>query len=232
MDAASPDAADWHPLARERVEALCRGAVTAAGVDGAGVSLITRSGSRATVCATDEQAAQIEDWQFTFGEGPCVDAATWRSPVLVDDLTDPTEAVAARWPAFLPEAASIGVHAAFAFPLRIGAIALGAMDLYRMRPGGLSARELEAALLAADAIALTLLDLGSAAEPFVDNREARASYRLEVHAAAGMMSVQLGVPIEEALVHLRAAAWSQGRSINDVAADVVSRRVRYPQEEP
>jgi hypothetical protein len=40
-----------------------------------------------------------------------------------------------RWPTFLEGAGAAGVRAVFAFPLRIGAITLGALDLYRDRPG-------------------------------------------------------------------------------------------------
>ena len=227
----------WHPVVRRRVETICRHTVEAAAVDGGGVSLVTPGGHRGTVCATDDRAAQIEEWQFTFGEGPCVDASNWGSPVLVADLTDPREGVAPRWPAFLQHAHEVGVRATFAFPLRIGAISLGVMDLYRLQPGPLEGEQLTSSLLGADAAALALLDLDLAGhEPSddptaLDDGDSRASYRLVVHAAAGMMTVQLGVSIEHALLHLRAAAYAQGRSINDVAADVVNRRVRYSPEE-
>jgi hypothetical protein len=42
-----------------------------------------------------------------------------------------------------------------------------------------------------------------------------------------MVSVQLGVPIAEALIRLRARAFSTGRSVSDVADDVVARRFRF-----
>jgi hypothetical protein len=45
----------------------------------------------------------------------------------------------------------------FAFPLRIAARTVGALDMYRGRPGDLSAAQLAAALMAADAAALVLL---------------------------------------------------------------------------
>lgn len=227
----------WHPAVRARVESICQRTVEAAAVDGGGVSLVTPAGHRGTVCATDDRAAQIEEWQFTFGEGPCVDASNWRSPVLVADLIDPREGVAPRWPAFLFHADKAGVRAAFAFPLRIGAISLGVMDLYRLEPGPLEGEQLTSSLLGADAAALALLDLNldlhdSSGDPDVlDDGPSRASHRLVVHAAAGMMTVQMGVPIEHALLRLRAAAFAQGRSINDVAADVVNRRVRFSPEE-
>lgn len=54
-----------------------------------------------------------------------------------------------------------------------------------------------------------------------------ATYRAEVHQATGMVSVQLGVSLAEALVRLRARAYADGRPIAQVAADVVGRRLRF-----
>jgi hypothetical protein len=222
--------ASWHPHVRGEVERTCRACVIATAAEGGGVSLVTASGHRATVCATDEVASVIEERQFTLGEGPCVDATTSLSPVLVADLRDPGEGVQRRWPAFLDAAEGVGVRAAFAFPLRIGALALGAMDLYRTTPGGLSAEQLRAALLTADTLALRLLDLRQELEDEEDGR-APAAYRLEVHGAAGMLTVQLGVGIDAALAHLRATAFATDRPVEAVAADIIAGRLRLDQEE-
>lgn len=221
-----PNAVGPRPEAVQRVEQTCRRCLLPVGVDGGGVALVTGRGHRATVCATDDVASRIEDIQFLLGEGPCIDASSTRSPVLVADLTDPREGVQVRWPGFLPDAAEWGVRAVFAFPLRLGAIALGAMDLYRREPGPLSAGQLRAALLAADAAALALLDVAAPADIGGDGAQP-VDFRLAVHAAAGMVQVQLRTTIEMALVHLRAAAYVEGRSINDVAAEVVEGRRRF-----
>lgn len=217
----------WPAYVAEHVEHLCRTCVQGNAVDGGGVSLVTRSGHRGTVCATDPRAAALEEAQFTLGEGPCFDAALSVAPVLVPDVSDPLPGQGGRWPGFLESASGIGVGAVFAFPLRIGAVSIGAMDLYRADPGELGPDEVRSAVLTADAMALFLLGLGVRSEELVDDEAAGSAYRLEVHAAAGMMSVQLGVPVDEALVHLRAAAYGQGRPIDEVAADIVRGRLRY-----
>jgi len=41
-----------------------------------------------------------------------------------------------------------------------------------------------------------------------------------------MLTVQLGVPVAEAFVRLRAYAYSQDRRLADVAGDIVARRLR------
>jgi hypothetical protein len=215
----------------DRVERLCRQALAPAGVDGAGVALVTRNGHRATVCSTDETAAQIEEAQFTLGEGPCVDASAGRSPVLVDDLTDRSHGVQDRWPGFLDHAAAAGVRAVFALPLRIGAVGFGAIDLYRRAPGPLGPGQLRAALLTTDAVALLLLDLVTDRAGLPEHDEGLPGARFRVHGAAGMVKVQLATTIEHALAQLRAVAFAQDRSVDDVAADVIEGRLRFPQED-
>ncbi len=216
-----------------QAERLCREAISAVDVDGAGLSMMTSAGHRGTVCATDDVARRVEDLQFALGEGPCFDAFTGGGPVLIADMNVALGAEGARWPVFTEAVAAAGVGALFAFPLLIGAIPLGALDLYRRRAEGLTPVELRAAWRIADAAADALLDVrsGTAMDLPADAAPAGASYRLEVHQATGMVSVQLGVPIDEAFLRLRAYAYSRERNIDDVARDVVAGRLQLLPEE-
>jgi AmiR/NasT family two-component response regulator len=56
-------------------------------------------------------------------------------------------------------------------------------------------------------------------------------HRAEVYQAQGMVQVQLGVSLEEAMVRLRAHAFVQGRTLVEVAADVVARRLILERDE-
>ena len=200
-------------------------------ISGAGISMVTKTGNRGVVCATDDVSARIEDLQFTLGEGPCVDAAQFGAPVMVPDLRTPDDIVVDRWPAFLEGAGAAGVRAVFAFPLRIGAINVGVLDAYRSVPGPLRDGQLRAALLAADAAALALLDIDPTGDLFSDNADARSTYQLQVHQATGIVQVQLEIPTEEAFLMLRARAFALGRPLVDVATDVVARRLRFSVED-
>ena len=118
-------------------------------------------------------------------------------------------------------------------PLRVGVVSVGALDLYRDVPGALTADQLSAALTAADAAAVALLQLDTgSASSFADNTVGRAAYQLQVHQASGMVMVQAGVTVEEAFLLLRAHAFAVGRPVADVARDVVERRLRFPVEDP
>jgi GAF domain-containing protein len=193
--------------------------------------MLTKAGNQGTVCATDERAARVEDLQLTTGVGPCIDAVTSGSPVLIADL-DRSEGVdLARW-ASLGDLSTSGVRALFAFPLRIGAITVGALDLYRDTPGELAAEELSVALFAADVAAIALLQLVTATDDvFALDTSRGADYRMQIHQATGMVAVQLGVTVGEALLRLRARAFTDGSSVAELAADVVARRVRFQMED-
>ncbi len=209
----------------DRMHSLLVASLPGIGVDGAGASLVTSTGSRVTAYGSDHIATELEQLQVTLGEGPCVDAAASHSPVLVPDLTDLQGGYTGRWPVFQAEARAAGVHALFAFPLRIGAIAFGAVDLYRRTPGGLTDGQLGTALSTMDATALAVLDLRGVLDGGSGMVEPLGN--LVAHQAAGRIMVQLDCTIEEAFVRLRAASYAEGIPINDLALDVVEGRRRF-----
>ena len=67
---------------------------------------------------------------------------------------------------------------------------------------------------------------GSLAGTVAGALEADADFHFVVHNAAGMVSVQEGISVTEALIRLRAFAFSHDRLLADVAEDIVARRLR------
>ncbi|MFF9896031.1 ANTAR domain-containing protein [Streptomyces longispororuber] len=57
--------------------------------------------------------------------------------------------------------------------------------------------------------------------------EAAQGARREVHQATGMVMVQLGIGQEQAFDRLRARAFTEGRTVSEVARDVVARRLCF-----
>jgi len=208
------------------LDGLLRSCCRATGLDGAGVSIVDGDGTREPLYASDEVATIIERLQLTLGEGPCVDSTAAGTPVLVADLTDPRDVVASRWPVFRNEATRIGTRAIFAFPIRIGAIWLGAVDFYRQTPGPLSHPEVATALSSVDEVGLAVLE----APNYYGAPEAPLTTNMIVHRAAGMVMGQLDSSIEEAMIRLRATAFTDGLTINELAADVVNGRRRISKE--
>lgn len=179
-----------------------------------------------SVCTTDGVSAVIEQLQYDLGEGPCVDAFRLDRPMSEPDLADP-EVV--RWPAFSGPALDAGARAVFGFPLQIGAVRLGAMNLYCDRPGPLTADQHADALVMADVAAQGILILQAHAPPgeLAIELEAGADFQYSVHQASGMIAAQLDVSVTQALIRLRAHAYGHDRALTDVAADVTARRLRF-----
>ena len=107
---------------------LCRACTALLDVSGAGIMLGGGDAPGTTFGQSDAVVGRLQDLQFTLGEGPGIDAHTLGRPVFAPRLDDP---VATYWPAFAPAAVAAGMLGSFGFPLRIGAVRLGALDLYR-----------------------------------------------------------------------------------------------------
>jgi hypothetical protein len=130
--------------------------------------------------------------------------------------------------AFTPRAVEAGARAVFGFPLRVGAVRIGALNLYRDRPGPLDDDQHADALVLAGVAARAVLGMQADAPPGMlgAELEAGSDFRFVVHQASGMVSAQLEVSVGEALIRLRAHAFADDRPLTAVAQDVVARRLR------
>jgi hypothetical protein len=211
------------------IDRVCVAAVVLLLLRGAGLSLMVGGELRGTAGVSDPGIAVVQELQLTLGEGPCVDAWTSRAPVLESDLANPA---VVRWPAFAEAGVDAGVLAVFAFPLALGAIRIGVLVLYRDRLGMLSADELAYSLVLADVATHMVLGLqaGAPAGELHELLAREPPHWAEIHQATGMVSVQLGVSLDEAFVRLRAYAFAEGLPLRAVAHEIVTRRRRL--EEP
>jgi len=206
---------------------LCRACVDLLAVGSAGIMLMDEEGNGTSLGLSDGVIRVVEDLQFTLGEGPGIDAHAQGRPVLEPRLGNPA---ADRWPTFAPAAVDAGVQAGFGFPLHVGAISLGSLDLYQPRPGPLDDTQMADAISMADFIARAVITIQAGADPgeLVAEMTNPRDLRTQVHQASGMISEQLGVGIGDALIRLRAYAYAEGHPIDEVARDVVDRRLKLP----
>jgi hypothetical protein len=174
---------------------------------------------------SDAVAFRLEDLQQTLGEGPSVEAHESGRSVSEPDLANPRRR---RWVAFSTAASDAGARALFSFPLRLGAVRLGALTLYRATSGDLSAQQHADAQAVAEVAVNAILttQAGAPGDSLSPDLEALAGYSATLHQAAGMVSVQLDVGVGEAIVRLRGYAFSINRTLAQVAADIVARRLR------
>jgi ANTAR domain len=146
--------------------------------------------------------------------------------VLEPDLAHP---VMARWLAFSGPAIDAGVGAIFGFPLRVGAVRLGALNLYCDQPRLLSDEQHADALVMADVVSRAVLALQADAPPgkLAVALEIDADFQYVVHQASGIVAVQLDVNVGQAFIRLKAYAFGNGRPLAEVAEDVVARKLRF-----
>jgi hypothetical protein len=209
---------------------LCTVCADISAMSGAGILLIADVVPQGALCSSDSVSRALGDLQSMLGEGPGVDAHTTGGPVFEPDLAAPR---LARWLAFSPAAVEAGARAVFGFPLHVGAARLGALDLYRDRTGPLDDEQRRDTLLMADVAARAVLLMQAGAPPglLAAELEDGTDFQFVVHQASGMVAVQLGVSLGDALVRLRAHAYANGRHLTGVATDVVNRQLQFRREQ-
>jgi GAF domain/ANTAR domain len=195
-------------------------------ITGASISVVVGDRTQSTISASDARAAAIDELQFVLGEGPHWDALLTGKPIAAPYLrrTDRT-----RWPILAHGLADIEVGALFAFPLRLGAATIGVANLYRTKAGALGIGDTLAALTLSRLVAPHALRsaMASADSNTPPSAGLAAEMRREVHQATGMVLVQLNVAATEAFARLKAYAFANGISIQEVAKDVVERRLSF-----
>lgn len=205
---------------------LCHPFLAGVAVSGASVAVFDGAGLQSTVCSSDSVSARLDELQFELGEGPEWSVLQTGIPVLVSDVrSDPC----GDWPVFAASAQALAVRAVFTFPLFMGAVTVGVVNLYRRSPGGLTPEQIATATSLASSVA------DVAARHATEDARNDASVesvlspalRREVHQATGMILVQLDVSATVAYSRLRAFAFSAGRSVQDVAHDVVARQLNF-----
>ncbi len=210
----------------ELMQRLCRFAVDEMALSGCALVLMAGRDAASVLASAGPHARMVTRLQMELGEGPCLQAYASRIPVLLPDLAAENEN---RWPAFAAAALAAGVRAEFSLPLSVGRSGIGTLDLCRDRPGMLSAAHLSDALVAADIARDVVLyqqyapgDAGLA-----ELLDSAGTDRIVIHQATGMIAAQLNETVPNALARLRAAAFGSGRSMYEIAQDVVERRVRF-----
>jgi hypothetical protein len=212
-----------HDTAAAVLRGICELCVSEVAVTGARVRVLgptSVDGGGAMVVASDALGARLEDLATTTGLGPSVDAYELGRPVLVPDLNRD----GVRWPGYTADAIATGAVAVFAFPLQVGAVRLGVLELHRSGAGSLTPDQLRDALLLADAATDTIFHDLHAIAPMT--LPGLVDIQAEVHQATGMVAVDLQVSLSDALLRIRGHAFAHHMTLAQVARDIIDRRLR------
>lgn len=177
-----------------------------------------------TVGALDVLAARGDEVQIDLGEGPGWQALRTGEPALHDDLDGDA---AAAWPAACQTFRALGVVSAFAFPMRVGTLDLGAVTLYARDRTRLDDDEVVRLTRLTRATASRVLAWGlRRAEAELAGAPDTGAYpRRQVHQAVGMVAAQTETSTSDAELLLRAAAFGAGRTVLELSEDVLRRVV-------
>ncbi|NQX11775.1 GAF and ANTAR domain-containing protein [Microbacteriaceae bacterium VKM Ac-2855] len=192
-------------------------------VSGAAVSSVAGFFPGETIEASDPTAARLDEIQLDLGEGPCWDAVRVRRPILIPD---PFRTAPARWPMFSAALDHDRIRSLFAFPLRLGTLDVGCVDLYSTEPVELEPRQVEK--ISSLAVTTAIGVLGRLLTDDDDSDALAQPYsRRVVHQATGMVLASLRITPEDALLIIRGHAFAQNRTVLDVADDIVARRIDF-----
>ena len=195
-------------------------------ISGASIAVFDVSGRQSTVWASDETAAQLEDLQFDLGQGPHWEALKSGVPVLISDTR---LAFHEEWPLFGAALSQLDVGALYSFPMALGAVTVGVVDLYCHRPLILEQADYVLAIALCGQVAKhAVFDaVRGATLDGVGAFDRAPAMRREVHQATGVVLVQLGSSATEAFFVLRAYAYSNGLSLLALSNDVLAGKVDF-----
>jgi len=205
----------------DRICHLC----VAGDIDGAAILLHSGDHLLGTAARDGALGALIADLELTLGEGPGHQAVQSGTTVFADQLLTGTSQ---SWPIFATHAQQAGIAAVFAYPLQLGSIMLGVLEVARGRAGSLSPPELidtaHLASLATSALLLSQSHLND--QDVLDLLELSEPTQLRIHQATGMAAEQTGASLPDALALLRAHALVHEQSLSEVAQLIITRKIR------
>lgn len=186
-------------------------------VSGASVSTMGDLLGSETVAASDDMAALLDELQFDLGEGPCWEALRQERPVLAPDL--PSRA--GEWPAFSSAVRDQPLSSIFAFPLTVGPLRFGAVDLYSREPVVLDPTQAGQADAMAGVVGRHVLRRAIDAVGRDYDHAGNAYSRRIVHQATGMVLAQLDISADDARLVINGHAYAQSRTMMEIAQEVL-----------
>jgi hypothetical protein len=200
------------------------------GADSAMLSLFGHQQAEALVVTSDPIAEAAHDLEAALAEGPGRDAAAGAYLVTAAD-----NALQERWPLYGPAAARLGIRAAAAVPLGTPGRCLGILAVFGLRAGhhddaaslgAVADAVTHTMLLGRDAVTGAETGARAGADEFIRLALPSAGDHLAVvHQAAGMLAGECGCGVGDSLAIIRARAFAEGESVEEIAARVVRREL-------
>jgi GAF domain-containing protein len=186
----------------------------------AGLLLADAGGALRVMASSSERSDTLDLLQSQLQEGPCFDCYQHGHAVFSEDL----EADCARWPSFAPAALRQGFRSVQAVPMRVRGQTVGALNLFRTRPGRIDERDMPLGQGMADIAAIALLQERAVREArgVVQQLQDALSSRVVIEQAKGVLAERAQISVDVAFDRLRAYARNRNRRLGDVARELLT----------
>ncbi|WP_329102271.1 GAF and ANTAR domain-containing protein [Micromonospora sp. NBC_01699] len=192
-----------------------------------GLVLANQHGQLQFMAGSREEARLLELFQLQNDEGPCLDAFRTGGTVVDTDLS----AAVGRWPHFAPHAVAAGFRYVYAFPLRLRAQVIGALNVFGVDDGRLLGDDdIPIVQALADLASIAILQERSISrgEELTVQLQSALNSRIVIEQAKGAIAQNSGVSVDEAFTLIRGYARSNNQRLVDVAHAIVTDLASIP----
>ena len=192
-------------------------------IDEAGVMLAAPSGHLQAVASSSERSRLLELFELQNRDGPCLDAYRSGTVVSSDDLALDRD----RWPTFAPRALDVGFEAVHSIPLKLRDDVIGALNLLRVEPGGVTERDAKVLRALSDIATVGILQerLVSQWPSNTSGLQTALASRIRIEQAKGIIAERHELHIDDAFDNLRTYARENSLRLTDVATSVINRSI-------
>lgn len=202
------------PTAERTIERIAEFAMTATSCDDAGIMLVRGRNQIETAAATSSRVAESHNLQIIFDEGPCLDAIEGGPLYLSNDV-----ATDARWPAWGPAVAELGMRSVLSIRLETRARRYGSLNLYSEKLDAFDDDD-----IAVGSIFVTHASVALAAAHNEEGLQVAIDARKLIGQAQGILMERYDLDPNRAFDFLRRLSQHHNIKLRDVAAWVVEHR--------
>ncbi|MEV7983683.1 GAF and ANTAR domain-containing protein [Micromonospora sp. NPDC085948] len=195
---------------------------TIPGAEEVSVTLLKQEGAH-TAAFSGEMALRLDELQYEFDHGPCLEAARKATVVSVPEMAQEV-----RWPEWAARAVQDGALSSLSIGFPIQETVLGALNIYGIAPGAFDddAVTLAQTFAGYAAVALANAHLYDTTVTLAAQMQSAMQSRAVIEQAKGIIMGERRCTPDEAFAVLAKVSHDSNRKLRDVAAALVERAAR------